>query len=155
MSLPKDDLYYMNLALAQAQLAKDRGEVPVGAVITDSSGHILVQAHNLRESLNSPLAHAEVLCIEQASKIRNSWRLTDCTLYVTLEPCPMCTGALISARVGRLVYGASDPKSGYVESLHNGLSRTELNHQVPYLKGLQEEASSKLLKSFFQHLRKK
>ena len=108
-----NDAYYMKNALEQAKLAAEKGEIPVGALVVDSeSGEILAAAHNLRESNKSAIAHAEVLAIEEACKKRGSWRLHGCTLYVTLEPCPMCAGALVNSRIDRVVYGAKDMIAG-------------------------------------------
>jgi len=154
MSLSENRNFFMEMALEQAQLAYNMGEVPVGAVITNSNGEVISKAHNLRETTNSPLAHAEVLCIEKAAQELGSWRLSDCTLYVTLEPCMMCSGAIISARIPELFFGALDPKSGYVQSLHRSLEDSRLNHQVKCHQGLRSEESSVLLKQFFKKLRK-
>ena len=151
-----NDAYYMKNALEQAKLAAEKGEIPVGALVVDSeSGEILAAAHNLRESNKSAIAHAEVLAIEEACKKRGSWRLHGCTLYVTLEPCPMCAGALVMSRIDRLVYGAADYKAGAVESLFNITNHSGLNHRIEVRAGVREEECRILMKDFFRERRKK
>ena len=139
----------MGLALEQARLARDGGDVPVGAVALHE-GRILASAGNRREADHDPTAHAEVLCLRAAAEALGRWRLDDVTLYVTLEPCVMCAGAILNARLGRLVIGAMDEKAGAVGSRYNVLSDPRLNHEVPVSIGLAANASSELLTSFFE-----
>lgn len=143
----------MAQAMKEAQTAAEKGEVPVGCVISRGE-RVLARSHNLRESLKDSTAHCEILAIQQACKELESWRLSDCTIYVTLEPCPMCAGAIVHARLPRLVYGASDPKTGAVDSLFQLTTDQRLNHQVQVASGVMAEESSKLLKKFFANLRK-
>jgi tRNA(adenine34) deaminase len=143
-----DHAHYMQQALAQAEAARDLDEVPVGAVIV-REGVLLAAAHNERERLHDPTAHAEMIAITQAAAALGSWRLDDCTLYVTLEPCPMCAGAIQQARIKRLVYGADDPKAGAVSSLYRLLDDERLNHQVELLSGVLAEPCGKILSDFF------
>ena len=153
MSL-KDDNYYMTLALQQADIAGEMGEVPVGSVLVLSDGTAFV-AHNAPISSHDTSAHAEVRAIRAACKATGNYRLAGSTLYVTLEPCTMCAGAIIHARIGRVVYGASDPKTGAVESLYQVLSDTRLNHQPEVLGGVEADACAALLKDFFATRRAK
>ena len=143
----------MREALETARQGAARGEVPVGAIIIRNDVE-LARAHNLREQTNDPTAHAELIAIREASRKIGDWRLIDTTLYVTLEPCPMCAGAIVLARIPRLVYAAPDPKSGAAGTLFNLLQNSCLNHQVDVTSGVLEEASSSLLKSFFQNRRR-
>ncbi len=143
---------FMNTALDQAKKAAARGEVPVGAVVVKEK-EIIAQAHNLRETKQEPGAHAEMLALKKAARKLDSWRLEDCSLFVTLEPCLMCAGALLQARISMLVYGAKDPKNGAVDSLYSVLGDERLNHQVKVISGKMAEESSRLLKNFFQDLR--
>ncbi len=144
----------MRKALLLAKKAATMGEVPVGAIIVHVESQTLVsKAYNLRESLNSPLGHAELLAIHRASKKTNTWRLTGHTLYVTLEPCVMCSGAVIQSRIDRVVFGAVDPKGGATQSLYQILSDPRLNHQTLYTGQILEEDCSQLLKLFFKDLR--
>jgi tRNA(adenine34) deaminase len=143
------DEYYMKQAIVEAQRALDEGEVPVGAVIVH--GHRIVgRAHNLRETLNDPTAHAEILAITQAAEALRSWRLTGTTIYVTLEPCPMCAGALVNARVDRLVYGADDARAGACGTLWNLVDSEKLNHRLVVTRGMLAEDCRSLLQTFFQ-----
>ena len=146
------DLLWMREALETARQGAARGEVPVGAIIIKNDT-ALARAHNLREQTNDPTAHAELIAIREASRKIGDWRLIDTTLYVTLEPCPMCAGAIVLARIPRLVFAAPDPKSGAAGTLFNLLQNSCLNHQVHVTSGILEEASSCLLKSFFQNRR--
>ena len=146
------DLLWMRETLAIARQGAAGGEVPVGAIIV-RNGVVLARAHNLREQTSDPTAHAELLAIREASRKIGDWRLINTTLYVTLEPCPMCAGAVVLARIPRVVYAASDPKSGAAGTLFNLLQNGCLNHQVDVTSGILEEASSCLLKSFFQNRR--
>lgn len=147
------DEQFMQEALKQAQIAFEANEVPVGSVLVQD-GEVVARAHNLRESLNDPTAHAEILVLRDAAVKLNSWRLDGSTIYVTLEPCPMCAGAIVLARVSRLVFGASDPKAGAAGTLMNLLSDERLNHQVEVRGGVLEEESKALLGAFFSRLRK-
>jgi len=144
---------HMLLALELAQEAADKGEVPVGAVIVDSTGAIIGRGANRREQDNSPIAHAEILAINAAAKTIGSWRLTGCTLYVTLEPCPMCAGAILNARIPKLVYGTADPKAGAVNSLYTLLSDSRLNHRVDISSGMLADDCGQILTDFFTMLR--
>ena len=147
------DEKFMRLALKEAKKAGRIGEVPVGAVIVDQNSTILSKAHNLRESKNDPTAHAEILAIKKASKKIKSWRLNATTLYVTLEPCVMCMGAVINSRVKRVVFGATDQKSGALVSNYNIGIDNLLNHQIEFSKGILAEEAEHLLKDFFLNLR--
>lgn len=144
----------MKLALDEAEKAKEIGEVPIGAVIV-LNNTVISSAHNLREREQRSIAHAEILAIDKACKEIGSWRLENATLYVTLEPCPMCAGAIVLSRIGRVVYGASDPKGGCAGTLMNLLQEERFNHQVDLTKGIEEQACSELLSSFFRELRKR
>ena len=146
-----DDLYYMDEALKLAKEAFDDGEVPVGCVIT-CRGEIVGRGRNRREKDKSALAHAEIEAISEACKNLGGWRLWECTLYVTLEPCPMCAGAIINARIPRVVYGASDAKCGAVRSVCS-LFSMEFNHHPTVECGIREEEAGLLLTEFFQKLR--
>lgn len=143
---------FMEQAIFEARKAEQLNEVPIGAVIV-KNGEIVARAHNLRETLKNPIAHAEMLAIEQASQVLKGWRLEGCTLYVTLEPCPMCAGSLIQARIDEVVYGTSDPKAGCAGTLLNLLQDERFNHQVKITKGILEEECSQLLKDFFLKIR--
>ena len=144
----------MRQALALAKQAAENGEVPVGAVLV-SNDTCIAEASNLREQSGSPIAHAEMLVIQAASEKIGNWRFVDTTLYVTLEPCPMCAGAILLARIPRVVYGTTDPKSGAAGTLYNILQDERLNHRVELVTGVLAEESSALLKSFFQERRHK
>ena len=144
----------MKKALAQAQLAASKDEVPIGCVIIYKD-KILSRAYNQREKKQSSLAHAEILAIEKACKKLGSWRLEDCTLYVTLEPCPMCTGAIIQSRIPRVVFGAYDPKGGCMGSCTNLLEVKGFNHYPTIEGGILQEECASLLKAFFRQKRKK
>ncbi|HOB89404.1 MAG: tRNA adenosine(34) deaminase TadA [Bacillota bacterium] len=147
-----NDETFMHRALLEAKKAYLKGEVPVGAVIT-LDGQVIARAHNRREELQDPTAHAEILAIREAAAKLRSWRLVGATIYVTLEPCPMCAGALVLARIGRLVYGAADPKSGAAGSVMNLVNHEVLNHRVSVTSGILEDECSALLKQFFSELR--
>lgn len=138
----------MQLALEEANAALEHGDVPVGAVVV-VDGVVISSRHNEREKTQDPTAHAEVLALRDASKIVGSWRLDQATLYATLEPCAMCAGALVLSRVGRLVYGATDPKAGATNSLYEICTDPRLNHRVEVSSGVRAEESSALLKAFF------
>lgn len=135
-------------AIRQAQAAAAEDEVPVGAVIL-RDGKILAQAHNGREQLRDPTAHAEMLAITQAASAVADWRLEGCTLYVTLEPCPMCAGAIVLARIPRVVFGATDPKAGAVRSLYRLLDDPRLNHRCEIVEGVMAQECGALLTEFF------
>lgn len=139
---------FMRLALELAARAGTAGEVPVGAVVV-SAGEVIGSAANAREASNDPTAHAEVLALRQASRGTGSWRLSSATLYVTLEPCPMCAGALVMARVGRLVYGAADPKAGSCGSLYNLCADPRLNHELAVTRGVLADEAGQLLSEWF------
>jgi tRNA(adenine34) deaminase len=141
----------MTQALAQAQLAQTHAEVPIGCIIVDDlTGQIIGTGYNRRESDHDATSHAEILAIRQAGLTRGHWRLPDCTLYVTLEPCPMCAGAIVNARIPRLVYGADDPKAGAVKTLFELCTDTRLNHRVEVMGGLLADECAKLLQDFFK-----
>jgi tRNA(adenine34) deaminase len=144
----------MEVALGEARSAAAAGEVPVGAVVVSAAGELLARAHNRRETDGDPLAHAELLAIRQAARSVGGWRLVGATLYVTLEPCAMCAGALVLARVARLVYGAPDPKAGFCGSLGDLVRDPRLNHRPEVLGGVLAESSTALLKGFFAGLRR-
>ena len=146
------DPFFMRLALAEAEQAAREDEVPVGAVIVHR-GKVIAQAHNQREQLHDPTAHAEMIAITQAAEALQSWRLDDCTLYVTLEPCPMCAGAILQARISMLVYGARDPKAGAVETLFRLLDDPRLNHRCPSVAGILADECGAALTQFFQRQR--
>jgi tRNA(adenine34) deaminase len=143
----------MQLALDEAQQALRENEVPIGAVIVHE-GRVIASAHNQREQLHDPTAHAEMIAITQAAEARQSWRLEGCTLYVTLEPCPMCAGAILQARIPMLVYGATDPKAGAVDSLFRLLDDPRLNHRTEVVAGVLAEPCGRILSQFFQEQRR-
>lgn len=145
----------MRLALSEAARAAERGEVPVGAVLVDQTGKILAQDGNRTIERNDPAGHAEMLVLRRAAQVLDNYRLIGTTLYVTLEPCVMCAGAMVHARIGRLIFGASDPKAGGVESLYQIVTDARLNHQVAVEGGMLAEESALLLRSFFQGRRNK
>jgi tRNA(adenine34) deaminase len=145
---------FMQLALREAEAALAEDEVPIGAVIVheDPAGggrRVIASAHNQREQLHDPTAHAEMIAITQAGQVMGSWRLEHCTLYVTLEPCPMCAGAIVLARLPRVVYGAADPKAGAVASLYQLLGDSRLNHRADVVAGILAEPCGDILSQFF------
>jgi tRNA(adenine34) deaminase len=142
----------MRRALLAAKSAAERGEVPVGAVVA-RGGKVLAVAANEREATNDPTAHAELLAIRRAANTLGGWRLTGCTLYSSLEPCPMCAGAAHAARVDRLVYAAPDPKAGYAGTLHDVPADARLNHTIAVEKGLLEAEAAEMLRDFFRNRR--
>jgi tRNA(adenine34) deaminase len=144
---------FMQQALVEAEQAFAEDEVPVGAVITHEN-RVIAAAHNQREQLHDPTAHAEMVAITQAAEARQSWRLEDCTLYVTLEPCPMCAGAILQARIPLVVYGATDPKAGAAESLYQLLGDERLNHRAAVVSGVLAEPCGQILTRFFQQQRR-
>jgi tRNA(adenine34) deaminase len=147
-----DDRVLMMQALDEARRAAALGEVPIGAVVA-RGGEVVGRGHNRREIDGDPLAHAEMLAIRQAAVRVGGWRLTGCTMYVTLEPCAMCAGALVVSRIDRLVYGAADPKAGFCGTLGNLVQDSRLNHRLEVVAGVEAEASSALLREFFSSLR--
>lgn len=149
-----DDTRYMNLALKEAEKAFDAGEVPVGCVVIQD-GQVIGKAHNLRETLQDPTAHAEILAITQAANHENSWRLDEASLYVTLEPCPMCAGAIILARLKRVVFGASDPKAGCCGTLMNLLDDNRFNHKPELVAEFMPGPCGGILSDFFREIREK
>jgi tRNA(adenine34) deaminase len=151
MNAPLHDRF-MQIALQEAQAALEENEVPIGAVIVHG-GRGIARAHNQREQLRDPTAHAEMIAITQAAAALGSWRLEDCTLYVTLEPCPMCAGAIVQARIPLVVYGAADPKAGAVHSLYHLLNDARLNHRAEVVPGVLAEACGEILTRFFQKQR--
>ena len=154
MTKNTDDLYWMSYALKQAQKAALLGEVPVGAVAV-LKNKIIARAHNLRESKQDPLGHAEIYLLSKTAKKLKSWRLSGISIYVTLEPCLMCMGALIQARVDRLVFGCFDPKAGACGSLYNLSKDERLNHRIEIHSKVLEQECSRLLSEFFEKLRMK
>ncbi|ANZ34132.1 tRNA adenosine(34) deaminase TadA [Staphylococcus carnosus] len=148
------DENYMKLALEEAKKAERIGEVPIGAIVV-KEGEVIARAHNLRETVQQPTAHAEHIAIEKAAEAVGSWRLEDCTLYVTLEPCVMCSGAIVMSRIPRVVYGASDPKGGCSGSLMDLLQEPRFNHRAEVVSGVLENECGAILKSFFKQLREK
>jgi tRNA(adenine34) deaminase len=152
--LPEEptDLALMARALELAREARNLGEVPVGALVV-RSGRILAQAYNLRETLNDPTAHAERLALAWAGRSLGTWRLEECVLYVTLEPCVMCAGAIVLSRIKRLVYGALDPKAGGCASLYRVVSDPRLNHRCEITAGVMARECGEVLKEFFQERR--
>lgn len=146
------DERWMEFALREAEQAFKRKEVPVGAVLIQEN-RIIGKGYNQTESLRDPTAHAEIIAITAAATYTGGWRLENCTLYVTLEPCPMCAGAIIMSRIARLVYGASDPKAGACGTLYNIVQDSRLNHRVEMTTGVLEQRCSDLLKDFFAKVR--
>jgi tRNA(adenine34) deaminase len=143
----------MQLALEEAEQAMREDEVPIGAVIVHD-GRVIARAHNQREQLHDPTAHAEMIAITQAAEALGSWRLEGCTLYVTLEPCPMCAGAILQARIPAVVYGALDPKAGAVQTLYQLLDDPRLNHRCLIVSGVLAEPCGRILTRFFQQQRR-
>jgi len=144
--------YFMQQAILEAQKAFYSDEVPVGAVVV-LNGEIIGRGHNYRETSNDPTMHAEIMAIRMASQHLQSWRLSGCEIYVTLEPCPMCAGALIQSRIDRLVFGACDPKAGCAVTLYNLLEDLRFNHRVKVESGIMEEECAQLLRRFFKNKR--
>lgn len=148
------DAHFMHEAMLEAERAKARGEVPVGAVVVLGE-RIIGRGHNLRETARDPSAHAELIAMRAAAAYLSSWRLVGASLYVTLEPCPMCAGAIVNARVARVVYGADDPKAGAVRSLYRLLEDPRLNHRPEVVAGVLADECSAQLKAFFGAIRAK
>jgi tRNA(adenine34) deaminase len=148
------DEHYMQLAIEQAKKALEKDEVPIGAIIVHQD-EVIASGFNVREKSQETLSHAELIAIQQANKRIGSWRLEDCTLYVTLEPCPMCAGAIVQSRIKRVVYGATDPKAGCAGTLMNLLDQKQFNHQADVTSGVMEQECSELLSNFFKSLRER
>ncbi len=146
------DERYMVKAIDQAYIAEENGDVPIGCVIVYAN-RVIAKAYNQREQLNDPTAHAEIIALTQAAEFVGSWRLGGCTIYVTLEPCPMCAGALVLARIDRLVYGCDDPKTGACKSLYNIVQDERLNHRLEVTSGVLADKCSRQLQEFFQRRR--
>ncbi|TRZ36465.1 nucleoside deaminase [Niallia circulans] len=154
MNVEKDDNYFMRIAMDEAKRAGNLGEVPIGAVVV-LDGVVISKAHNLREAEQRAIAHAELLAIDLACKETGSWRLDNATLYVTLEPCAMCSGAILLSRVKKVVYGASDPKGGCAGTFMNLLQDDRFNHQCELVSGVLEKETGELLTNFFRELRER
>ena len=143
---------YMHLALEEARIAAAEGEIPVGAVLV-KNGEVIARAHNRRENDHDPTAHAEVLCMRQAARVLGDWRLRGCTLYVTLEPCPMCAGAMVMSQLSRCVYGALDDKQGCCGSVYDLPGDPALGRQTQWQSGVMAEECGELMRSFFSNKR--
>ncbi len=146
--------YYMSLALAQARLAWDHGEIPVGAIVTDSQGRVIAQGFNQTITTDDPTAHAEIVAMRNAGRVISDYRLTGLNLYVTLEPCTMCCGAIIHARFSKVFFGAPDPRTGGCGSVFDILGDTRHNHHAEVLGGVLKDECSELLKAFFKERRR-
>ena len=149
MTATAHDIGFMTLALAEARAAEVHGDVPIGAVVV-RNGQIIAQRHNERELTGDPTAHAEILALRDAAAVVGNWHLDECTMYVTLEPCVMCAGALVNARIGEVVYAATDPKAGAVASLYGVLGDQRLNHRPPVRSGVLADEAGELLRAFFR-----
>lgn len=147
------DIYFMKLALEEAKNALAAGEIPVGAILTDSNGYIFSKTHNKKEALFDPTGHAEILALREGTERIRNWRLSGAVLYVTKEPCIMCAGAIVGARISRLVYGCNDPKGGAVKSLYQIPTDKRLNHQIEITAGILEDSCAAMLKAFFKNRR--
>ncbi|MHC4571221.1 MAG: tRNA adenosine(34) deaminase TadA [Planctomycetota bacterium] len=152
MSNNKEDEQFMRTAIEAARIAEDNGDIPIGAVII-LENKIIAKAYNQREQLADPTAHAEIIALTQAAAALENWHLNGCTMYVTLEPCPMCAGALVLSRMDRLVYGCDDPKSGACGSLYNIVADGRLNHRLEVTSGVLAEQCREQLQNFFQQRR--
>jgi tRNA(adenine34) deaminase len=152
-AVQENDEKWMRRALELAAGAALTGEIPIGAIVVDAAGEVIAEAGNLKEAAQDPLGHAEILVIREAARKLGRWRLSGCTLYVTLEPCTMCAGAIIHSRVDRVVYATKDPKAGAVHSLYEILADSRLNHAPVVDVGILEAEASAQLKSFFRDLR--
>lgn len=148
----EEDAYYMSLALEEARKAAELGEIPIGAVLVQE-GQVICRAHNLREINQDATAHAEVLVIREACAKLKRWRLSGCSLYVTVEPCPMCSGAIVNGRIDRVVYGCPDVKAGGAESIFNIITNPNLNHCAEVTSGVLEEDCAQVMKDFFKRRR--
>ncbi len=149
----QDDQRYIRMAIDQATIAEENGDVPIGCVIVYQN-RVIAKGYNQREQLHDPTAHAEIIALTQAAEFIGNWRLGGCTIYVTLEPCPMCAGALVLGRLDRLVYGTEDPKTGAVKSLYNIVQDERLNHRLEVTAGVLREDCQKQLQEFFQRRRR-
>ncbi len=145
---------YMNLALEEAQKAYDQNEVPVGCIIVDENKKIIAKGYNKVESNKNPLYHAEIIAINKAVEKKGDWRLNNCSIYITSEPCTMCTGAIIQSRIKNVIYSSKNPKFGNIESLSD-INKVKFNHKINIVSGVLEEQSKKMLIDFFENLRKK
>ncbi len=145
--------FWMQRAISLAEKAGELGDVPVGAVILDKKGNVIAESGNQKEQIQDPTAHAEILVIQKASRFFNNWHLDQCTLYVTLEPCPMCTGAIIHSRLGLLVYGADDPKTGTIRTVFNLPDSACSNHRLNVISGVCETECKQVLRSWFHKKR--
>ena len=152
MNNSNEDQRYMKIAIDQAAIAEENGDVPIGCIIVYEN-QIIAKAYNQRQQLNDPTAHAEIIALTQAAEFIGNWRLHGCCIYVTLEPCPMCAGALVLARLDRLVYGCDDPKTGAVKSLYNITTDERLNHRLEVTTGVLADECSAQLNGFFQKRR--
>ena len=152
MNNSNEDQRYMKIAIDQAAIAEENGDVPIGCIIVYEN-QIIAKAYNQRQQLNDPTAHAEIIALTQAAEFIGNWRLHGCCIYVTLEPCPMCAGALVLARMDRLVYGCDDPKTGAVKSLYNITTDERLNHRLEVTTGVLADECSAQLSGFFQKRR--
>ncbi|MHC4913663.1 MAG: tRNA adenosine(34) deaminase TadA [Planctomycetota bacterium] len=152
MDKPNDDERYMGVAIESAKVAEENGDVPIGAVIV-RDGQIIGKAYNQREQLQDPTAHAEIIALTQAAAALENWHLNGCTMYVTLEPCPMCAGALVLSRTDRLVYGCDDPKAGACGTMYNIVADGRLNHRLQVTTGVLEEECKQQLQEFFKKRR--
>lgn len=152
--MEKDDIYFMREAIRQAKKAAAIDEVPIGCVIA-CGGKIIARGYNKRNKAKTALGHAEIIAIQKASRKLGDWRLEDCTIYITLEPCPMCAGAIVQARIPRVVIGAMNPKAGCAGSIFNLLQEDRLNHQAETVRGVLEEECRQMMKEFFRGLRER
>lgn len=148
-----DDIAYMKIALDEARIAYENDEVPIGAIVVDENNTIIGRGHNDREQTQDATRHAEMIAIQMATKSVGSWRLEKCSLYVTLEPCPMCSGAIIQSRIKKVIFGASDPKGGCVGSVTNLLTNEKFNHNPEIVSGVLAEECGNILSRFFKKLR--
>lgn len=154
MQVRDEDAEAIRLALAQAQLAGTDGDIPIGAVVLDASGTVIAAAHNQREVLTDPTAHAEVLALREAARVIGDWRLEGCTIAVTLEPCPMCAGAIVMSRISRLVFGAWNPEYGAAGSAWDLVRDRRLNHRVEVIGGVREADCGSLVQTFLAERRR-
>lgn len=154
MSTSENDIKYMYLAIEEAKKAEKLGEVPIGAIIVHHD-EVIARAYNLREATQNATTHAELSAIQEACKALGSWRLENTTLYVTLEPCPMCAGAILQSRIPRVVYGARDPKGGCVHSLYELLNDARFNHEADVTEGVLGDECGQLLTNFFRAIRER
>jgi len=150
----QDDEHYMRLALAEASAAAESGDVPVGAIVVDAAGDVVGRGRNRREVDADPTGHAEIVALREAARRAGTWRLHGCILFATLEPCPMCAGALVNARIARVVYGCDDPKAGALRTLYAIGTDTRLNHRYEVTPGILAAECGRLLSEFFAALRK-